>query len=447
MPELTVPQIDFSSLGQLPQIYKQAQADNLRQQTLASLGQGGQADAQALLKSGDLSLAQLGIGLQTRQQEQERQARQDAINQQHWDQSFKLQQANAARSQANADREWNYDPTEERLAQAKAAGVDPNSPEGRQFILSGSLPEAASGKPIPFETIGGTKFMVKNDKGGYSVVDPTTMGQPQGAAPAQSPAQPQPLDGQPQPQQPIAPQAIDPETVDPKTGRREGYLQSLDPQVRDYIKKVADYEIDPRTTSVKGGMREKLMSAVAKYDPTYDQNTFGSRSKAIKDFSTGPQGNIVRSFDVAIDHLDTLQKAADAMKNGDTRLFNMVRNKWREETGSELPTDFNALKPLVSGEVAKAVIGSGNALADREELRAPLVAAGSPQQITGAINGYKALMAGQLKGLRKQYEDTTGKKDFDNRVRETTRKALLTHPTSDGSQGNVTNTGIKWSVE
>jgi len=152
MPELTVPQIDFSSLGQLPQIYKQAQADNLRQQTLASLGQGGQADAQALLKSGDLSLAQLGIGLQTRQQEQERQARQDAINQQHWDQSFKLQQANAARSQANADREWNYDPTEERLAQAKAAGVDPNSPEGRQFILSGSLPEAASGKPIPFET-------------------------------------------------------------------------------------------------------------------------------------------------------------------------------------------------------------------------------------------------------------------------------------------------------
>jgi len=86
-------------------------------------------------------------------------------------------------------------------------------------------------------------------------------------------------------------------------------------------------------------------------------------------------------------------------------------------------------------------------LADREELRAPLVAAGSPQQITGAINGYKALMAGQLKGLRKQYEDTTGKKDFDNRVRETTRNALLTRPNSDSSQGNVTNTGIKWSVE
>jgi hypothetical protein len=52
MAELTVPQIDFSSLGQLPQIYKQNQQDALRQQTLANLGQGGQVDANTLLRSG-----------------------------------------------------------------------------------------------------------------------------------------------------------------------------------------------------------------------------------------------------------------------------------------------------------------------------------------------------------------------------------------------------------
>lgn len=78
MAELTVPQVDFSSLGQLPEIYRQGQANALRQQTLASLGQGGQADATALLKSGDLSLAQLGISMQNRQQELARQAQLDA---------------------------------------------------------------------------------------------------------------------------------------------------------------------------------------------------------------------------------------------------------------------------------------------------------------------------------------------------------------------------------
>lgn len=78
MAELTVPQVDFSSLGQLPEIYKQGQAKALQQQTLASLGQGGQADAAALLRSGDLSLAQLGIGLRNREEDRIRQAAQDA---------------------------------------------------------------------------------------------------------------------------------------------------------------------------------------------------------------------------------------------------------------------------------------------------------------------------------------------------------------------------------
>ena len=39
-------------------------------------------------------------------------------------------------------------------------------------------------------------------------------------------------------------------------------------------------------------------------------------------------------------------------------------------------------------------------------------------------------MGGQLKGLKKQYEETTGKKNFDTRIRENTRKIL-----SGGNEG------------
>lgn len=459
MSELTVPQIDFSSLGQLPQIWKQGQQDALRQQTLANLGQGGQVDANTLLRSGDLSLAQLGINLQNKQGE-------DA-----W------RREEAARAQGNADRSYGLqvkqfnagqDPTPDNFVKDPAApggyrGIGPADPEYQAKLTEAKTKAelaAGGGKPIPYETLGGTKFLMPKPGGGYISVDPSAVGVP-AQQPQPSPQQPQPFPAQgaapfnpngAQAQPPAAAPAVpaaaqaDLEAVDPQTGRREGYLQNLDPQVRDYVKKVADYEIDPRTTSVKGGMREKLMSAVAKYDPTYNQNDFGARAKAIKDFSTGPQGNIVRSFDVAIDHLDTLDKAAKAMQNGDVRLLNELRNKWREQTGSDLPTNFNALKPLVSGEIAKAVIGSNNALADREELRAPLNAAGSPEQISGVIGGYKALMGGQIKGLKKQYEETTGKKDFDKRIRETTRKALLGDGKDSGG-GNVTSSGVKWSVE
>lgn len=465
MAELTVPQIDFSMLGNLGNVYKQAQSDQMRQQTLASLGQGGQADATALLKSGDLSLAQLGINLRNRQEDQARQAQQDArlASNDTFSHNIESQRLDIARRAAARQDEGPVEQSAQRRQALIAQGGNPNSPEGRAYIIGGQYSDPEATKPLPVETLGGTKFMVRQPNGGFTLVDPSNMvqrpagpvqsspgvvGDAEGVArglydaPAAQGQRPpvQTSDGQPAsfaarfpgqggpdaqsvPGQPAP--AADPQAVDPKTGRREGFLQTLDPQVQGYIKKIADYEIDPRTTSVKGGMREKLMSAVAQYDPTYNQNEFGTRAKAMKDFGTGSQGNSVRSFDVAIDHLDLLKHYTKALDSGDVRIINSIRNKWLEETGSPLPTNLQAVAPIVGAEVSKAVIGSNNALADREELRKPLLSANSVPQINGAIEAYQGLMAGQLKGLKKQYEDTTGKKNFDSRVRESTRSILL----------------------
>lgn len=104
MAELTVPRIDFSSLGNLGQVYKQAQDQQQVKQTLAQLAQNpnGQIDPTPLLKSGNLSLAQLGIGILNNQTAQARDARdfnfrttQATQAQQNADRSFGLQQSNA----------------------------------------------------------------------------------------------------------------------------------------------------------------------------------------------------------------------------------------------------------------------------------------------------------------------------------------------------------------
>ena len=344
----------------------------------------------------------------------------------------------------------------------------PGQPKYIDRLAEATTAAGTGSKPIPFETLGGTKFLVPQPGGGYKAVDPQELLQGGGARPVQAPQPtvPDPSvfsggsgasyspDGRsvvpPPQQQTVAPQAsgaIDTEAVDPQSGRREGFLKSLDPQVQDYIKKAADYEIDPRTTSVKGGKREMLMSAIAKYDPTYDQNEFGTRAKAMKDFSTGPQGNSIRSFDVAIDHLDTLKKYTAALGSGNTRLINELRNKWLADTGSELPTNLQAVSPIVGAEVSKAIIGSNNALADREELRKPLQTANSIPQINGAITAYQALMAGQLKGLKKQYEDTTGKKNFDSRIRENTRNVLAGGDGTGGGGSSSAPTRLKFNPQ
>lgn len=120
LPTYATPQsLDFSSLANLGNVYQKAQQDQMRQQTLASLGQGG-ADAQTLLKSGDLTLAQLGVQMQNRQAEQERQVRQDAF-----------QREEAARAQKNADRSFGLQQAASERAGEDKFGIkeiaDPNT--------------------------------------------------------------------------------------------------------------------------------------------------------------------------------------------------------------------------------------------------------------------------------------------------------------------------------
>lgn len=106
LPGYAAPQtLDFSSLANLGNVYKQAQADATRRDVLSQLGQGGQIDPKLLIGSGDLTLANLGIQLQNRQQDRERQARldqrqadRDKVTDQHWAQSFGLQQRAANRA-------------------------------------------------------------------------------------------------------------------------------------------------------------------------------------------------------------------------------------------------------------------------------------------------------------------------------------------------------------
>ena len=101
VPTLQIPQyqqqrdLDFSSLAQLPQTYQTARNEAVRRQTLAELGQGGQIDPMQLIQSGDMNLANLGIGLMNRQQEQARQDKRYAVEDARSDRNFNFQREQA----------------------------------------------------------------------------------------------------------------------------------------------------------------------------------------------------------------------------------------------------------------------------------------------------------------------------------------------------------------
>lgn len=289
----------------------------------------------------------------------------------------------------------------------------------RAFEEKKRLDEATLMQPVKIGTdfSGSDIYAVKDPKSGqYRRIDPKT-----GLAGAAVASPSEALTAPPSP------------TPDLPPGEEAGqrYLnEKVPPESHNTIKGLANYEINPTTFSTKGGHRERLIDAAsnlaAARGESYDQKEFGARSAAIKGFGPGgKEGTAVRSFDVAIDHLHTLGELAKAMDSGDIRIINAVKNKFKDQFGYDAPSNFDAAKSIVSAEISKAIIGGNSALADREELRAPLSNSKSFGQISGVIDKvYKPLMAGQLNGLKKQYEVTTGRKNFNERISERTRIEL-----------------------
>jgi hypothetical protein len=196
----------------------------------------------------------------------------------------------------------------------------------------------------------------------------------------------------------------------------EDFLKTLPPQMQSVVKLIA--EGNERSSTILSRMKPQdkiaILDAVSRYKSDYSANQFAAN----KEWNTGKLGSTVRSLNVATSHLDILSNLADALDNNDTKALNTIGNMWAEQTGGEAPTNFDTAKQIVADEVVKAVVGAGGALADREEAARVINAANSPAQLKGAIQTYKTLMRGQLKGLQLQYKHSTGRDDFESFLEE-----------------------------
>ncbi|MDN4061133.1 hypothetical protein QPK31_23215 [Massilia sp. YIM B02769] len=146
-----------------------------------------------------------------------------------------------------------------------------------------------------------------------------------------------------------------------------------------------------------------------------------ARNAALRDFSSGRLGSNVRSFNVSLSHLQTLDQLTDALQNNDMQAVNKAANYFKTQTGNPAPTNFEAAKKVVADEVVKAIVGTGGALADREETAKTIAAMNSPAQLKGVIHTYKELMRGQLHGLEQQYRESTGRTDFNRFLSDAAR--------------------------
>lgn len=195
--------------------------------------------------------------------------------------------------------------------------------------------------------------------------------------------------------------------------------QSANP---DYIASVANYDVPlPSTRSPDYGA---VIAAAKAINPDFNAAEYKLRADSKAAFRRGPDARSVQYIGTALDHLGTLKTLSDALNSGDVRAVNAAKNAWFNAFGSAAPSSFSAAKQIVANEVVKGIVGGQNAEADRDKAQTIFDNANSPEQISGAIDTVKALLAGQLRGFERRYKAATKANDFNDFLSEDQRALL-----------------------
>jgi hypothetical protein len=195
------------------------------------------------------------------------------------------------------------------------------------------------------------------------------------------------------------------------------------------------------TGAIQSRAAEKLQeSGQTPQQRTQQWQQYGAQGAATKAFGAGPEGRNTRAINVAILHLGTAEQLVSALGNGDVRAINAAAQRFAQETGQPAPTNFDAARQIIGQEIVKAIITGGGSAAERQHAQDLLSRANSPQQLLGVIRTIKQLLGGQMKGLEKQYDRSTGRSDFGNRLLPETQREL-------GGQGAPSSGDGGWSIQ
>lgn len=182
-------------------------------------------------------------------------------------------------------------------------------------------------------------------------------------------------------------------------------LQALDKKYQDqgvtghgdHVMGILKGDLPPPNSnrSVKAyGLTDELTSI----DPTFSVSRYNFK----QDFNStkpGTMGGQLLQVGQAINHLDLLDHAADAMRNGDYPALNKIVNTYRTATGDASVTDYQSLVNAVAPEVNKVYRPNGGTGEEVDRFIQTFTQNGSPAQIHGAIADQVKLLQGRLDNM------------------------------------------------
>lgn len=192
--------------------------------------------------------------------------------------------------------------------------------------------------------------------------------------------------------------------------RNEAFLNTLSPSIATQVKALAEGRMQfPSSFALKTPYWQSMLSAVATYDPSFDQVNYNARASTRKDFTSGKAGQQVNAINTVIGHLDDLSTAADNLHNTGSPLLNVPLNAISSKLlGRPGVKNFNTVKKAVADEVTRVWRQAGGSEGDIKAASENLDAAGSPEQLHQAIATYGHLLESKLQALQNQYQQGMG---------------------------------------
>jgi len=155
--------------------------------------------------------------------------------------------------------------------------------------------------------------------------------------------------------------------------------------------------------------KKDIIGSPGRYAPVSADTSTPVIKQTLKEYAStkpGTAGGTLVANNTAIAHLGLLSDAIDALGNKNTKLFNTLRQKYNEQTGSTVGATFDTVKQAVSGELAK-VTGSLSQ-GEQEAIKGPLDKSNSPQALKAAVRSAVQIMDGKIGALHDHYVSVMG---------------------------------------
>lgn len=190
--------------------------------------------------------------------------------------------------------------------------------------------------------------------------------------------------------------------LDPNTGQEPAGFQDRVQRILDYEQPPPGGGMQPNTPRLQAQM-DRIYEAAAAQGKSFDPKYFENRNKAELQFlPTAPGGIQLRSFANVDQHLGMLEDLSTAMQNGNVKLLNEAKVAWQKATGSPAPTNLEAVKNLVGGELQKSMQVHGGGEAERKQFLDPIMTANAPAVVAGAIRNYRGVLRVQKDNMVSQ---------------------------------------------